>query len=145
MNESMTMAQLAEEMRDIDFAMLSTVTDGGNISARPMSNNGEVDYDGESWFFTFEQARTVTDIERNPKVGLSYAAKKGLLGHTPLFISIEGNATLIRDRSAFAAHWTEGLNKWFEQGPDTPGIVLIRVAGERIHYWDGMRSGEMTL
>ncbi len=34
---------------------------------------------------------------------------------------------------------------WFEQGIDTPGLVLIKVAAERIHYWDGKDQGELTL
>lgn len=33
-----TLADLSEKMRDIDFAVLSTRTEGGAIVARPMSN-----------------------------------------------------------------------------------------------------------
>ena len=41
-----TLADLAERLRDIDIAILSTRAENGAIAGRPMSNNGEVDYNG---------------------------------------------------------------------------------------------------
>ena len=35
---------------------------------RPTSNNRDVEYDGDSFFFTWEQSRSVTNMERDPKV-----------------------------------------------------------------------------
>ena len=61
---------LSDNMRAIDFGMLSTRTEGGAFASRPMSNNGEVDYDGDSYFFTYDQARTVADIEGDAAVEL---------------------------------------------------------------------------
>jgi general stress protein 26 len=142
---TMTLSDLSKRMRDIDFAMLSTRAEGGEIAARPMSNNGDVDYDGDSYFFTWERARTVRDIERDAKVGLSFTGAKGLLGKPPLFISLEGEAELIRDKSAFKKHWTKDLEIWFEKGIDTPGLVLIKVHATRIHYWDGTDEGEVAV
>lgn len=140
----MTLSDLAEAMRDIDFAMLSTKTAAGDIAARPMSNNRDVDYDGDSFFFTYEEARTVADIERDRKVGLSFQGKAGLLGKPPLFISVEGSAELIRDKAQFEAHWNSDLDYWFEDGIDTPGVVLIKVHADRIHYWNGKDEGDVT-
>ena len=141
----MTLSDLSDKMRDIDFAMLSTRAEGGQIAARPMSNNGDVDYDGDSFFFTFEQSHTVQDIQRDPQVGLSFTGAKGLLGKPPIFISVEGNAELIRDKAAFEKHWTPDLDKWFEKGINTPNIVLIKVKAKRITYWAGTDEGEVTL
>jgi general stress protein 26 len=61
------LADIAEEMAGIDIAILSTYTENGEIANRPMSNNGDVSYDGTSYYFTYEQARAVADIQRNPK------------------------------------------------------------------------------
>ena len=140
-----TLSDIAERMRDIDFAMLSTHTDGGAIGARPMSNNRDVDYDGDSWFFSSEDTRMVSDIQADPRVGLSYQGKAGLLGMRPFFIAIEGRATLIRDKAAFAEHWTKDLERWFEQGVDTPALAMIHVRASRIHYWDGEDEGELRV
>ncbi|MGF7153579.1 pyridoxamine 5'-phosphate oxidase family protein [Novosphingobium gossypii] len=142
---TMTLAELARKMRDIDFAMLATHADGGAIAARPMSNNREVDYDGDAWFFTDDTTRMVTDIDGDPRVGLSYQGTSGLLGMRPFFVHIEGRAVLIRDRAQFSEHWTKGLERWWPDGIETPDLVLIRVTGERAHYWDGEDEGELVI
>ncbi|MET0308777.1 MAG: pyridoxamine 5'-phosphate oxidase family protein [Sphingomonas sp.] len=140
-----TLADIAEMMRDIDFAMLSTHSDGGTIASRPMSNNREVDYDGDNWFFAMDDTRLFADVARDPQVGLAFQGKSGLLGMKPVFVHIEGRAELIRDKAAFAAHWTRDLELWFKQGIDTPGLALIRVRGARAHYWDGEDQGDLVL
>jgi general stress protein 26 len=141
----MTLSDVSEKMREIDFAILSTRTAEGEIAARPMSNNRQVDYDGDNYFFTRDDTGAVKDIRNDPRVGLSFQAKTGLLSMKPLFITVEGHADLIRDRSEFAQHWTEDLDRWFEQGVDTPGLVLIKVHAHRLHYWDGFDEGEIPL
>lgn len=140
-----TIDDLAERMRDLDFCLLSTKAADGTIAARPMSNNREVAFDGDSWFFADDSARLVGEIAADPTVGLGFQGKAGLLGMRPLFIAIEGRAELIRDKDRFAAHWTTGLERWWPDGIDTPGLVLIRVAAVRAHYWDGEDEGEATL
>jgi general stress protein 26 len=140
-----TLSELAEKMRDVDFTMLSTRAADGAIGARPMSNNRDVDYDGDSWFFTCDDTRMTSDIARDPQVGLTLQGKAGMLGLRPFFVAVEGRAELIRDKAAFAAHWTKDLDAWFAQGIDTPGLVLIKVRAERLHYWDGTEEGEVAL
>jgi hypothetical protein len=88
----MSMKDLSKKVADIDFTMLSTRAEDGQIGARPMSNNGDVEYDGDSWFFTWETSRMVADIQRDTRVGLSLQGKAGILGKPPIFISIEAMA-----------------------------------------------------
>ena len=140
-----TLADISEAMRDIDFCMLSTRAENGAIGARPMSNNREVDYDGDSFFFAYDSAHSIADIERDPQVGLGFQSKQGLLGKPGMFISVEGKAELIRDKAEFERHWVKDLDRWFEQGVDTPGLILIKVHAARIHYWDGGDEGEVRL
>ena len=140
-----TIEELAKKMKDIDFAMLSTHTKNGAIGARPMSNNREVEYDGDAWFFADDTTLMVADIGADPKVSLSYQGSSGILGLRPFFLAVEGEASLIRDKSLFAEHWTKGLERWWPDGIDTPGLVLIKVSGERAHYWDGEDEGEIVL
>ena len=142
---SMSLEDLSRKMKEIDFAMLATHTGGGAIGSRPMSNNREVDYDGSAWFFTEETTLMVSDIKADPAVNLSYQGKSGLLGQRPFFLAVEGTAMLNRDKDQFEAHWTKGLERWWPQGTQTPGLVLIRVIGERAHYWDGEEEGELLL
>lgn len=141
----MTLPDLSRKIAEIDFCMFETRTEGGDIAARPMSNNGDVEYTGDSHFFTWEQSRTVDDIKRTPHVGLSFVGKGGPRGEPPVFIAVQGDAELIRDKDTFQKHWNPDLERWFQQGVDTPGMVLIKVQANRIHYWDGEDDGELEL
>ena len=141
----MSMEEIAQRIGQIDFTMLSTRAENGEIASRPMSNNGDVAFNGDSWFFTFEQSRLVSDIKRNCQVGLSLQGKSGLLGKPPIFISIEAEAELVRDKNTLTEHWYADLDRWFDKGVDTPGIVLIKAHAKRIKYWDGEDQGEVKV
>ena len=134
-----TLADLSTKMKKIDIAMMSTHTSGDEIAARPMSNNRDVDYDGTSFYFTSDQTRTVSDIEKNRNVGLTFQGDRGFQ------IAVEGDAQLVRDKSAFEEHWNPDLDEWFEDGIDTQGLVMIKVDATRIHYWNGMDEGEVKV
>jgi general stress protein 26 len=143
-----TLSDISEAMKSIDFCTLSTHAPGGTIGARPMSNNSEVDYEGDAWFFTYQDRQMVTDIERDANVGLTYlgsAGLKGILGAPGQFIHVEGTARVVRDKVHFAEHWDKSLDRWFPQGIDTPGAVMLHVNATRIHYWDGEDEGEISL
>jgi len=142
---TMTMQEIAKKIADIDFTMLSTRAATGEIAARPMSNNGDVEYDGDSWFFTSDDTQMVKDIERDAQVGLSLQGKQGLLGKPGIFIAIEAKAELVRDKAVFEEHWNKDLERWFADGVDTPGLVLIKAHAHRIKYWDGEDEGEVTV
>ncbi len=70
-------------------------TEDGEIANRPMSNNGDVAYDGTSYYFTYEQARAVSDIERNSKVALGFSSEAGLFSKG-IYVAVEGTARLIK-------------------------------------------------
>jgi general stress protein 26 len=142
---SYTLADISKKMRSIDFAMLSTRAADGQIGSRPMSNNREVDYDGDAYFFSTDDTRMAEDIGADPRVGLTYQGSSGIIGQRPFFLAVEGNASLIRDRAQFEEHKTKDIDKWFPQGIDTPGLVLIKVSARRVHYWDGEDEGEVKL
>ncbi len=134
-----TLAELAKKMRKIDITMLSTHTEGGEIAGRPMSNNGDVDYDGDSYYFTWDRSRMVRDISRDARVSLGFQGSKGF------HVAVQGEAELIRDKAEFKEHWNPDLDRWFKDGIDTEGLTLIKVHASRIHYWDGEDDGEITL
>ena len=141
----MDIKDVADTLKDVDFVMLNTHTDGGQIAGRPMSNNRDVEFDGDSWFFVDAESRTFQDVQRDPKVTLSAQGNKGLLGKPPVFLSIEGQAEIIQDKATLAQHWTSDLERWWPSGPETPGVALIKVRATRIHYWDGEDQGEVPV
>jgi general stress protein 26 len=66
-----TLDDISEKLREIDFAMLMTHAETGDIAGRPIATTATSNI-GDSYFLTSEQTRTVADIERDPRVALSY-------------------------------------------------------------------------
>ena len=88
------------------------------------------------------------DIAADSRVGVTYSGKgglKGLFGAPGIFIHVEGKADLVRDKAQFAKHWDKSLERWWPQGIDAPGLLLIHVQAGRIHYWDGEDQGEVMV
>ena len=138
----LSLSDIADKMKGIDVAILSTHTGDGQISSRPMSNNGDVTYTGDSYFFTTDHALCVADIQRNPNVALGYSSEGGIFT-SGVYVAVEGKGELIRDKQIFRQHWNSDLDKWFDQGVDTPGLVLIKVHAHHIKCWDGYESTEV--
>lgn len=134
-----TLGDISSKMKDLDICMLTTQTARGQLSSRPMSNNGEVEYEGNSYFFTFEKSKLVKDIEENAQVNL------GFNGKDDLYISLTGKAKLIRNKEKLQERWQDQLKQWFPQGVDTPGIVMVHVKAGRIKYWQREEEGEVKL
>jgi general stress protein 26 len=134
-----TLATMARHMRQLDICMMVTQSGRGILSSRPMSNNGDVKYDGSSYFFTFEGSQKIKDIEASPQINLNFEGKNDL------YLSITGKAKLIRNKAMFAEHWVDSLQQWFKEGIETKGMVLIHVKGEQLHYWQKNKEGKIKL
>ena len=130
--------KIAAMMRELDFCLMTTRSSDG-LRARPMSNNGEVEFDGDVWFFSAADSRKVADIEGDPEVLLGYAAPERFT-----FVSMTGPATIVRDVEKKRALWIADLERWFEEGPDDENVVLIKVTPKHVAYW-GEAEGELTL
>ena len=136
---SMTLPVLSRLMRKIDFCMMVTQSARSGMNSRPMSNNRDVKFNGDVFFFTDGKTQKVRDIQSNPNVSLNFEDGKGL------FISVKGKAKLIKDKETFADHWVKDLGMWFKKGIDTPGLTLIHVKGSKLRYWNKAKQGEISL
>ena len=141
-----TLKDISDMMAKIDFCMMETHSEDGRIAARPMSSNGDVEYKGQSWFYSYEDSRKIRDILSDARVGLSFQGTggvMGLVGKPGKMIHVQGRAELIKDRATFEEHWVPDIEYWFKEGIDTPGMIMIRVDADRIHFWDGAEDGEV--
>ena len=134
-----TVKKVADLMRDIDFCMFTTHADGGELRSRPMSNNGEVEFDGDVWFFSAADSRKIEDIKTDSEVQLSYADIENFV-----FISMGGKASIVRDVEKKRQLWMKDLERWFEEGPESDDVVLIKVTPRKVAYW-GEDEGEIEL
>ena len=132
--------KVAAMMRDLDFCMFTTHTADGGLHARPMSNNGEVEFDGDVWFFSGADTRKIAEIKEESRVGLSYADVEQFR-----FISMNGRAEIVTDKAKKRELWMKELERWFKDGPDSDEVVLIKVTPSVVAYWGGEGDGEITL
>lgn len=127
--------KLRELVKDIDFCMLTTVDKTGDLHSRPMSSNGDIDHNGDIWFFTSASSHKVSEIEKLPKVNVSFADPDN-----QHYISISGKAQLVRDQDKIEELWRPEFKMWFPEGKDDPDIALLRVSLEKAEYWDSPSS-----
>ena len=137
-SRSADVGKVAKMMRNLDFCMMTTRSTEG-MRSRPMSNNGEVEFDGDVWFFSAADARKIDDIRNDPQVHLGYADTESFV-----FVSMTGDAQIVTDKSKKRELWMKDLERWFEDGPDSDDVVLIKVTPKRIAYW-GDDEGEIAL
>lgn len=142
---SKTLPEISAEIRKIDFCMLVTRAQDGSLAGRPMSNNQEVAYEGTSYFFSYDDTRTIEDIASDASTGMTYRTLAGPDGAPGMFIHVEGEAEIVKDKARFADHWEKSLDRWFPEGTDTDGLVMLEIPAKRIHYWDGEDEGEVDL
>lgn len=127
--------KLRELVKDIDFCMLTTVDESGDLHSRPMSSNGDIDDDGDIWFFTNATSHKVSEITKLPKVNVSFADTDN-----QRYISVSGTAQIVRDREKIDELWRPEFKIWFPEGKDDPEIALLRVDLEKAEYWDSPSS-----
>lgn len=139
MSETMTredkLRKLREIVKAVDICMLTTVDERGELHSRPMSNNREIEFDGDLWFFTYGSSHKVDEVGRVPKVNASFADVDA-----QQYASLTGRAEVVRDRAKIEELWQPPLRAWFPEGVDTPDIALLKVSVERAEYWDGSQS-----
>jgi len=134
-NHTEDLTKLREIVKDIDFCMLTTIDENGDLHSRPMSVNGEIDPDGDLWFFTYGSSHKVVEIEKTPKVNASFANPGDYR-----FVSISGTAELVRDRAKIEELWKPQFKAWFPNGTDEPDIALLRINVEKAEFWDSPSS-----
>jgi general stress protein 26 len=132
--------KVAKLMRDLDFCMFTTRVARGGFHSRPMSNNGEVEFDGDVWFFSAADSRKVREIKAEPSVHLSYADPGDWR-----FVSMTGRARIVRDAEKKQELWLKELEQWFDEGPESEAIVLIKVTPTVVSFWTKREAGELRI
>lgn len=127
--------KLREIVKAVDICMLTTNDERGDPHSRPMSNNREIEFDGDLWFFTYGSSHKVDEVGRVPKVNASFADIDA-----QQYASLTGRVEVVRDRAKIEELWKPHLRAWFPEGVETPDIALLKVTVERAEYWDGSQS-----
>jgi len=131
--------KLGKLIEKIDFAMFTTMDDDGTLRSRPMSTQ-QVEFDGDLWFFTGADAAKVHEVRRQQQVNVSYANIK-----KQEYVSVSGQAELVRDRAKIKELWNPIYKAWFPGGVDDPNLALLKVHVEKAEYWDSPNSTVVQL
>ncbi len=126
--------KIGEIIKDIDFTMMTTIDNEGELQSRPMSTQ-KTEFNGEVYFFTFDDTSKTDQISNNPRVNLAYADPD-----QQTYLSLKGTAEISKDRKKMEELWSPALRVWFPQGLETPGIILIKVRVDTAEYWDSPSS-----
>ena len=129
-------SEIAALLRDIDICMFATRGEDGELHARPMSNNRQVAWDGDSWFFAPADGRLVAEIEQNPEAVATYRADDRFA-----WVAVSGTAEVVDDTEQKRKLWLEELERWFPNGPDDPNVALVRVASTAAQWWTDKGDG----
>ncbi len=121
-------AKVAELIKGIRIAMLTTVAPDGRIVSHPMATQ-EVEFDGDVWFIAERASDKVANIQANPQVNVAFSGSGS-------WVSLSGRASVLNDEAKLAELWNTFTDAWLEGGPENPNNILIRVEAQSAEYWD---------
>jgi general stress protein 26 len=141
MSESLSRPQaitkIADIIKDIRIAMLSSITPEGTIHSRPMATQ-ESEFEGELLFLTRQESSKTVEIAHDSRVTLNYVDSKNYR-----FVTLSGHAALSKDRDTVHQLWNPLYKTWFPKGEDDPEITVIRVNVDQAEYWEAPANAVM--
>jgi general stress protein 26 len=126
-----SLQKLRDLIKDIEFCMFTTIAEDGSLHSRPMATNGEVEVNGNMWFFTFASSHKVAEVNQHQQVNVSFSAPD-----KQQYVCVSGTAELVRDRAKIEELWKPELKAWFPQEINEPDIALLKVNANKAEYWD---------
>jgi general stress protein 26 len=118
-------------------AMLMNVDEQGVLVGRPMLPLLVRD-DPHIYFLTHQSSRKVAQLAARPQVGLSIISSN-------CFLVVAGSTQVSRDPDLIGRLWSPTYRAWFPGGKDDREASVIRVAVERIDYWEPPSSRAVRL
>ncbi len=122
------LAHVADLIKDIPIAMLTTIGADGELSGRPMGGL-EMDLHGAIWFFTHIRS---TKVEELHSVSLAFTDQD-----KSTYVSLSGHGEISTDRNEIRRLWTHFVKPWFPEGPESSDLALLKFVPDAAEYWDG--------
>lgn len=134
-----SVSKLGELIKEMKFAMLTTVHEDGTLRSRPMATQ-QIEFDGDLWFFTGLSSNKVHELDTHHEVNVSYSNSDD-----NRYVSVTGKAQVVRDRTKMEQLWNPLYKAWFPKGLDDPDICLLKVHVTGAEYWDSPDSKVVQL
>ena len=121
--------KVRELIKDIKFAMLTTLTEHNELHSRPMATQ-QADFHGDLWFLTRQDSHKVSELKHEERVNVAYSDPDD-----EKYVSIAGRAEVLRDRKKIEELWNPIYKAWFPEGKGDPTIAVLRVHVDSAEYW----------
>ena len=130
--------KIAELVKGIHIAMMTTVAKDGTMSSRPMAVQDKP-FDGTIWFLTRSTSEKIDEVEKDQHVTLSFAEPS-----SSKYLALKGKASVSEDRAKIHELWNPMYKAWFPKGEDDPEIAVLRVEISEGDYWEAS-SGKLVM
>jgi len=130
--------KLKDLTRDETCFFVTSDLSGKTGGVRPMSVL-EVDDNGDLWFMSAADSHKNAAIANDPSVKLYFKGSD----HSE-FLSLDGVATISRDKADIKRLWKFILKTWFTEGEDDPRITVIKVTPIDGYYWDNKHGSAVA-
>ena len=113
-------------IKDYDIGMMTNINEGGKLVSHPMTRQGEMK-DDAIWFFSKRDSEKVRELEKNNSVNISFTGDD--------YISVSGDVEVVDDVMMKKELWSKGLEAFYDCGPESEEIILLKVNIDSLEYW----------
>ncbi len=122
--------RLAEEIKGIKTAMVTTIGLDGLFRSRPMIAQKH-EFDGHLWFFSHLSDEKIKEVKNDNRVGVTFVSPVN-----NNWVAISGTAEVLNDKETMAKMWHSELKKWFPHEINEPDIALLKITAHKGEYWE---------
>ena len=126
--------KIAELIKDIRIAMMTTAAPDGSFDSRPMATQ-KTEFDGVVYFLTWQDSGKVHEIANDSHIALLYADAAN-----SKFVTVKGRASVYRDQARIHELWNPMYKAWFPEGETDPNIGVLKVDVTEAQYWEASSS-----
>jgi general stress protein 26 len=126
-----------ELIKQSPIAIFATLDENGFPQQRPMYTAG-MEEDFTLYFATGRERLKCRQIEANPKVSMCWeniSEDWSNWGH----VMIKGEAKVLDDKDLKQSLWIEEFGRYFPEGPEDPGYVVIAVKPTELIFSDSTK------
>ena len=127
-------AKIAQLIKDVRIAMMTTAASDGSFDSRPMATQ-KTEFDGTVWSLPRQDSGKAHQSADDSHISLIYADPSNAN-----YVSAKGRATVSRDRAKIHELWNPMYKAWFPEGEDDPSIAVLRVDITEAQYWEASSS-----
>ncbi len=130
MSKQDNIEKVQEIVKDIKFAMMTTINKQGDLHAWPMTTRETSFGAKEIWFIGDKKSDVYKDLQNNKTVGLTYSSQD-----EKNYVSVSANAELSDDKDKLDELWSAMDNAFFEHGKEDENVQLIKVVPHGVECW----------